>query len=83
MMQSPVGPNLTHVGSRTTIAAGLFPNDAQHLARWIKNAPLMKPGILMPTIGAGEYDNVRKMKSAVNLTDQQIADIVAYLQTLK
>jgi cytochrome c oxidase subunit II len=83
MMQATIGPNLTHIGSRTTIAAGLYPNDAQHLARWIKNAPSMKPGILMPTLGAGEYDDVRNMKSAVNLTDQQIADIVAYLQTLK
>jgi cytochrome c oxidase subunit 2 len=83
MMIGNIGPNLTHIATRTTIAAGLYPNDAQHLARWIKNAPAMKPGILMPTLGAGEYDEVRKMKSAVNLTDQQIADIVAYLQTLK
>mgnify|MGYP001095820486 CR=1 FL=1 len=35
------------------------------------------------TEGAGEYDPVRHMKSPTNLTDQQIADIVAYLQTLK
>jgi cytochrome c oxidase subunit 2 len=83
MSFSTIGPNLTHIGSRSTIAAGLYPNDPQHLARWIKNAPEMKPGIIMPTLGAGEYDYVRKMKSAVNLTDQQIADIVAYLQTLK
>jgi cytochrome c oxidase subunit 2 len=83
MMVSPVGPNLTHVGSRTTIGAGLFPNDPRHLARWIKNAPKMKPGILMPTIGAGEYDAVRKTLSLVKLTDAEIADIVAYLNTLK
>jgi len=83
MMVLPIGPNLTHVGSRTTIAAGLFPNDPRHLARWIKNAPKMKPGILMPTIGAGEYDPVRKTMSLVKLTDAEIADIVAYLNTLK
>jgi len=83
MMVSPVGPNLTHIASRTSIAAGLFPNDARHLARWVKNAPVMKPGILMPSIGAGEYDPVRKMQSPYKLTDQQIADVVAYLQTLK
>src|SRR5207249_2380365 len=29
-----IGPNLTHVGSRTTIASGLFPNDSAHLASW-------------------------------------------------
>ena len=83
MMIGVIGPNLTHIATRTTIGAGLFPNDPRHLARWIKNAPEMKPGILMPTLGAGEYDPVRKMKSPMNLTDQQIADIVAYLQTLK
>lgn len=82
-MVSTIGPNLTHLATRTTIAAGLYPNDPQHLARWIKNAPEMKPGILMPTLGAGQYDPVRKMKSPYNLSDQQIADIVAYLQTLQ
>ena len=83
MMASPIGPVLSHIGSRTTIGAGLFPNDARHLARWIKNAPKMKPGIIMPTLGAGEYDPVRKGQSLVKLTDQEIADLVAYLLTLK
>ncbi len=78
-----IGPNLTHVASRTTIAAGLYPNDPPHLARWIKNAEEMKPGVVMPTIGAGEYDPRMHTKSFVNLSDKQIADIVAYLQTLK
>ena len=42
---------------------------------WSYSAPV--------TLGTGEYDPVRKGKSLVNLTDQQIADIVAYLTTLK
>lgn len=80
------GPNLTHVGSRLTIGAGLFPNDARHMALWIKNARKMKPLQFssMPTLGKGEYDPV--MKTVINvggLTDQEIADIVAYLQALK
>jgi cytochrome c oxidase subunit II len=83
-MLGVTGPNLTHVASRTTIAAGLYPNDAAHLARWVKNARLMKPGILMPTLGMGETDPISKMKMSQGAyTDQQIADIVAYLQTLK
>jgi cytochrome c oxidase subunit 2 len=45
MMVGNIGPNLTHVATRTTIAAGLFPNDPRHLARWIKNAREMKPGV--------------------------------------
>ncbi|MDB4907635.1 MAG: ctaC [Gemmatimonadetes bacterium] len=78
-----IGPNLTHVGSRLTLAAGLYAMDAKHLARWIKNAPVMKPGVIMPTLGVGQYNPVTKSKMTVGLDDQQIADIVAYLLTLK
>ena len=80
------GPNLTHIGSRTTIAAGRFPNTAAYLALWIKNARKMKPDVLMPTLGLDEYDPVLKAKVTAatgGLTDQQIADIVAYLSALK
>ena len=78
-----IGPNLTHVGSRTTIAAGLYPNDERHLRLWIKNAKLMKPGVIMPTIGKGQYDPVLKAVMTAGLTDQQIADMAAYLLALK
>ncbi|HET9424811.1 MAG TPA: cytochrome c oxidase subunit II [Gemmatimonadaceae bacterium] len=79
-----LGPNLTHIGSRLTLGAGLFPNDAKHLALWIKNARLMKPGITMPTIGKGQIDPQTKKPSQMGmLTDQQIADMVAYLRALK
>jgi len=80
------GPNLTHVGSRSTIAAGRYPNAAAYLALWIKNARAMKPEVLMPTLGMDEYDPVLKAKVTQangGLTDQQIADIVAYLTALK
>ncbi|MEI6741245.1 MAG: cytochrome c oxidase subunit II [Gemmatimonadaceae bacterium] len=84
MSAGVVGPNLTHVGTRYTIAGGLYPNDAKHLAYWIKNAPHMKPGSIMPTIGKGQYDPVRKNTVTLGgLTDAEIADIVAYLQALK
>ncbi len=81
-----LGPNLTHIGSRSTIAAGRYPNAAAYLALWIKNARAMKPEVLMPTLGVDEYDPVlnRKVTAATGgLTDQQIADIVAYLTALK
>jgi len=65
-----IGPNLTHVGSRTTIASGLFPNDSAHLARWIADAPALKPGSLMT-------------RMQPPLTDADIAALVAYLQSLK
>ena len=63
-----VGPNLTHLGSRTTIAGSIYPNDADHLARWITNAPAQKPGSIMP---------------AMNLPPAQVTAIVAYLRSLK
>jgi cytochrome c oxidase subunit 2 len=84
VMMGVVGPNLTHIATRSTIAGGLFPNDTRHLTRWIKNARAMKPGIVMPTLGKGETDPVTKAVVPANgLTDEQIADIVAYLQALK
>ena len=83
VMMGVVGPNLTHIGSRATIAGGIFPNDTKHLALWIKNARHMKPGVIMPTLGVGQYDPVTKATLKAGLTDEQIADIVAYLQALK
>ena len=84
MSASTIGPNLTHIGSRHTLAAGLYPNDARHLALWIKNARVMKPGVLMNTQGLNEFDPIMKVKvTAGGLTDAQIADIVAYLRALK
>jgi cytochrome c oxidase subunit 2 len=78
-----IGPDLTHVASRHTIGAGLFPNDKKHLTAWLKNSRTMKPGSLMPTLGIGQYDPILKQTVGIGLNDQQIADIVAYLQALK
>jgi cytochrome c oxidase subunit II len=61
------GPNLTHIARRSTIAAGILDNNAENLARWIDNAPGIKPGALMPHMG---------------LSQDEIRYIVAYLQTL-
>ena len=65
-----IGPNLTHVGSRSTVAGGIFPNDSAHLASWIADAPSLKPGAIMT-----------RMKPP--LTDADIAALVAYLESLK
>jgi cytochrome c oxidase subunit 2 len=78
-----IGPNLTHIGSRIAIGAGMYVNDTPHLARWIKNARAMKPGNIMPTLGKGEYDPQMKTTMPSGLSDQQVADLVAYLQALK
>jgi cytochrome c oxidase subunit II len=71
-----IGPTLTHFGSRTSIGAGLFPNDARHLALWIKNSPAMKPGSKMPAFG-------KSASVPAGYDDQQLADLAAYLLSLK
>jgi len=43
-----VGPDLTHLASRTTLAAGTLDNTPLNLERWINNAQLVKPGAAMP-----------------------------------
>ena len=43
-----LGPELTHVGSRMTIAAGTLPNTRGHLGGWVANAQTIKPGVRMP-----------------------------------
>lgn len=83
MAISNVGPNLTHFASRHTLGGGLFPNDDRTLARWIKNARAMKPGAKMLVVGIGEYSPDLKGPVTAGLTDAQIADVVAYLRTLK
>ena len=81
---SPLAPNLTHLASRHTIGAGLYPNDAKHLARWIKNSGHMKPGSKMSPFGKAQIDVSTGKASTMGMyTDVQIADIVAYLQILK
>jgi cytochrome c oxidase subunit 2 len=59
-------PDLTHLMSRDTLAAGLFPNTEVYLRSWVENPqrsktegpqrPTMKPGCLMPAFGLSERD---------------------------
>jgi cytochrome c oxidase subunit II len=44
-----IGPDLTHVGSRHTIAAGMLTNNPGTLAGWIASSQHIKPGNLMPS----------------------------------
>jgi cytochrome c oxidase subunit 2 len=45
-----VGPDLTHFGSRLSIAAGTIPNNKGNLAGWIADPQNIKPGTHMATI---------------------------------
>jgi cytochrome c oxidase subunit 2 len=44
------GPDLTHVASRRTLAAGAVPNTPGHMAGWIANPQALKPGSRMPPV---------------------------------
>jgi cytochrome c oxidase subunit 2 len=46
---SRLGPDLTHVASRLTLAAGALPNTRGHLAGWIADPQSIKPGVRMPS----------------------------------
>jgi cytochrome c oxidase subunit II len=63
-------PDLTHLMSRKTLAAGMIDNDekGENLDRWIEDPQKVKPGCLMPAFGLGGRD--RKL-------------MVKYLRTLK
>lgn len=63
-----VGPDLTHLMSRQTLAAGAIANTPENLREWVKNPQMAKPGCLMPSL---------------QLTDEQLGQVVSYLQTLK
>jgi cytochrome c oxidase subunit 2 len=54
---SRVGPELTHVGSRMTLAAGTLPNTRDHLADWVMHAQSIKPGSRMPQIALAPSDH--------------------------
>ena len=48
--QSHVGPDLTHVASRETLAAGAIPNDREHLREFVRDPQAVKPGAKMPQV---------------------------------
>ncbi len=62
------GPDLTHLMSRRTIAAGAAANTQAMLRLWIKNPDAIKPGSKMPAMG---------------LSDRDVDGITAYLETLR
>jgi cytochrome c oxidase subunit 2 len=65
---SHVGPDLSHVGSRRSIAAGTLPNTRSNLAAWISDPQAIKPGSRMP---------------ATTLSPSELNSLVTYLETLK
>ncbi len=46
-----VAPDLTHVGSRLSLGAGILPNEPDDFLQWIAHTEDLKPGVHMPTFG--------------------------------
>jgi cytochrome c oxidase subunit II len=63
-----LGPDLTHLMERSTVAAGALPNTPGNLAAWIANPQTIKPGTRMPP---------------PSITPAELQQVVAYLQTLR
>ncbi len=74
------GPDLTRVGARSTIAAGVLENTAERMHSWIKDPNHYKPGNKMSN---GGYTEVETGKAKFALNDQEIDALVAYLHSLK
>ena len=63
-----VGPNLTHMGTRQVLAAGVLTNTPKNMVIWLKNPQEIKPGVHMPNF---------------NLTDDEANDLSVYLESLR
>jgi cytochrome c oxidase subunit 2 len=68
LINARVGPDLTHVASRRSLAAGTLPMNRGNLYAWIADPQGAKPGNHMPYIG---------------LEPRELDAVVAYLETLK
>ncbi|GGE49441.1 cytochrome c oxidase subunit II [Agaricicola taiwanensis] len=64
-----IGPDLTHVGSRHSLAAAALPNRTEDFARWIRDSDHIKPENLMPPYRI--------------FSEEELAALAAYLEGLR
>ena len=68
-----IGPNLTHLYSRSRFAGAIFDLNDRNLRRWLRDPPGMKP--MVPDNGQGMPN--------LGLSEDEITQLIAYLETLK
>ncbi len=73
--QGLVGPDLTHVGSRVSLAAGIMENNLDNLIAWIHSPNYYKPGNVMYKAG---YEAMN-----IQMSDDDVVNIAKYLHSLK
>jgi cytochrome c oxidase subunit 2 len=66
-----VGPNLTHIGDRTTFAGGIYDTNLDNLTKWVHDAPSRKP--------FGDYSQHMPNFSAKGMTTEQARQIAEFL----
>lgn len=76
--RSSFGPNLTHLFSRTTIAAGILTLDADHLSQWIDNPSALKP--MDPSFNDLPAGRIYGMPD-LGLNQIELDEVVALLET--
>ena len=64
-----LGPDLTHVGSRLSLAAGMLPNNAGSMAAWIAGSQQIKPGNLMPSMNVVGGEELRAIAAYLDQLD--------------
>lgn len=80
-----VGPDLTHFGTRTSVAAGWLENTKENLGHWIMNPDEVKPGNIMYKTGYKQTDENGELVQnyQIELTEADKNTIVDYLMSLK
>jgi cytochrome c oxidase subunit 2 len=69
LSDAAIGPDLTHIGGRAALGAGIQPMTQANLVRFIRHAPTVKPGARMPAYP--------------QMTNDDAATIARWLEQLK
>ena len=75
-----LAPNLTHFAARTTFAAGTISNTEEHLREWLRDPSSLKP--MRPDLNDIASGRILGMPD-LGLDEQQISDLIAFLETLE
>ncbi|MGI8482967.1 MAG: cytochrome c oxidase subunit II [Thermomicrobiales bacterium] len=73
------GPNLTNIGCRSTVAAGMLTNNVENVTRWLENPGAVKPGNYMAQVIKGPGPNGEKP----TLSPEEARQLAVFLETLK
>ncbi len=73
-----VGPDLSHIGSRTSIGAGILANNHDNMVRWLRYTDVVKPGVRMPNLGLNqeEAEAISTYLSELTLPNVDIAAFI-------